>query len=76
MTPRENEEIRTQVQALLDKGLVRQSLSSCVVPTVLIQNKNGGWRMCTNSREINKITIRYRFPFLRMDDFDGLFEWC
>jgi hypothetical protein len=68
LTPRENQEVKNQVQELLDKGLVRESLSPCAIPTMLSPNKYGGWRMCTNSRSINKITIRYIFPLPRMDD--------
>jgi hypothetical protein len=68
LTPQENEEVKRQVQDLLDKGLVRKSLSLCAVSIVLSLKKDGGWRMCTDSRAINKITIRYRFPLPRMDD--------
>jgi hypothetical protein len=67
-TPQENEEVKKQVQDLMDKGLVRESLSPCTVPIVLSQKKDGGWRMCIDSRDINKITISYRFPLPRMDD--------
>jgi hypothetical protein len=68
LTSQENKEVKRQVQDLMDKGLVREILSPCIVPTVLIPKKYGGWRMCTDSRAINKITIRYRFPLPRMDD--------
>ena len=42
MTPTENEEIRKQVQEQLDKGLIRESLSPCTVPTMLSPRKDGG----------------------------------
>jgi hypothetical protein len=42
LTPQENEEVKRKVQDLLDKGLVRESLSLCVVPTILSPKKDGG----------------------------------
>ena len=68
MTPKQNEEVRNQVQEMLDKVIIRKSLSLCVVPTILTPKVGGEWRMCTDSREINKITIHYLFPFPWIDD--------
>jgi hypothetical protein len=42
LTPQENEEVKRQVQDLMDKGLVRESLSLCAILTVLIPKKDGG----------------------------------
>jgi hypothetical protein len=66
LTSQENEEVEREVQDLMDKGLIRESLSPCIVLIVISPKKHGGWRMCTDSREINKITIRYRFPLSRL----------
>jgi len=68
LTPQENAVFARQVQELMDRGLVRESLSLCVVPKVLSLKKGGEWHMCMDSSAINKIMIRYRFPLVRMDD--------
>nr|KYP65667.1 Retrovirus-related Pol polyprotein from transposon 17.6 [Cajanus cajan] len=65
---RETKEIETQVEDLLKKGWVQKSLSPCVVPVLLVPKKDEKWRMCTDCRAINNITIKYRHPIPRLDD--------
>jgi hypothetical protein len=66
--PEETKEIQRQIQSLLDKGYIRESLSPCIVHIILVPKKDGSSRMCTDCWAINNITIQYRHPIHHLDD--------
>ena len=66
INPEETNEIQRQVQQLIDNNRVCESLSPCVVPVILVPKKDGTFRMCSDCRTINAITMRYRYPIPRL----------
>ncbi|GKF79142.1 hypothetical protein Tco_0234710, partial [Tanacetum coccineum] len=73
LTPFELEELSRQLKELQDKGLIRPSLSPWGAPVLFVKKKDGSFRMCIDYRELNKLTVKNRYPLPRIDDlFDQL----
>ncbi|GJX29112.1 hypothetical protein Tco_0237191 [Tanacetum coccineum] len=64
----EMQELSTQLQELLDKGFIRFSSSPWRAPVLSIKKKDGFFRMCIDYHELNKLTVRNRYPLLRIED--------
>ncbi|KAL5575384.1 hypothetical protein UlMin_017083 [Ulmus minor] len=73
MAPAELKELQIQLQELLDKGFIRPSHSPWGAPVLFVKKKDGTLRMCIDYRELNKVTIKNKYPLPRIDDlFDQL----
>ncbi|PKI69335.1 hypothetical protein CRG98_010269 [Punica granatum] len=64
----ETKELQRQVDELIGKENVRESMSPCAIPVLLMSKKDGTWRMCVDRPAVNKITIKYRHLIHRLDD--------
>ena len=63
MSPKEHE-LKRQVNDLFERGLIRETMSPCVVPALLVPKNNGSWCMYVDSRAIKKLQLSIYFPFL------------
>jgi len=73
MAPAELKELKVQLQELLDKGFIRPSVSPWGAPVLFVKKKDGTLRLCIDYRQLNKVTIKNRYPLPHIDDlFDQL----
>ncbi|GJV66907.1 putative reverse transcriptase domain-containing protein [Tanacetum coccineum] len=75
LAPIELQELSTQLQELSNKGFIRPSSSPWGAPVLFVKKKDGSFRMCIDYRELNKLTVKNRYPLMRIDElFDQLQE--
>ncbi|GJR26271.1 putative reverse transcriptase domain-containing protein [Tanacetum coccineum] len=73
LAPSEMKELLEQLKELSDKGFIRPSSSPWGAPVLFVKKKDGSFRMCIDYRELNKLTVKNRYPLPRIDDlFDQL----
>lgn len=73
IAPAELKELKTQLQELLDKGFIRLSMSHWATPVLFVKKKDGSLRLCIDYRQLNRVTIKNKYPLPRIDDlFDQL----
>nr|GEZ96383.1 putative reverse transcriptase domain-containing protein [Tanacetum cinerariifolium] len=68
LAPSEMQELSTQLQELFDKGFIRPNSSPWGAPVLFVKKKDGSFRMCIDYRELNKLTVKNRYPLPRIDD--------
>ncbi|GJU68457.1 hypothetical protein Tco_1254716 [Tanacetum coccineum] len=68
LAPTEMLELTNQLNELQEKGFIRPSSSPWGAPVLFVKKKDGLFRMCIDYRELNKLTIKNRYPLPRIDD--------
>ena len=69
----ELQELRVQLQELLNKGFIRPSTSPWGAPVLFMKKKDRTLRLCIDYRQLNRVRIKNRYPLPRIDDlFDRL----
>jgi hypothetical protein len=68
MSASELGELKSQLEELLEKQFIRPSVSPWGAPVLLVKKKDGSMRLCVDYRQLNKVTIKNRYPLPRIDD--------
>ncbi|KAA0041507.1 putative polyprotein [Cucumis melo var. makuwa] len=69
----ELKELKVQLQELLDKGFIRPTVSPWGAPVLFVKKKDGWMHLCIDYKELNKVTVKNKYPLPRIDDlFDQL----
>nr|GFA97407.1 putative reverse transcriptase domain-containing protein [Tanacetum cinerariifolium] len=73
LAPSEMKDFSEQLKELSDKGFIRPSSSPWGAPVLFVKKRDGSFWMCIDYRELNKLTVKNRYPQPRIDDlFDQL----
>jgi hypothetical protein len=77
MSVSELNELKKQLEELLEKKFIRPSVSPWGAPILLVKKKEGSMRLCIDCRQLNKVTIKNKYPLPRIDDLmDQLVGAC
>ncbi|GKC87945.1 putative reverse transcriptase domain-containing protein [Tanacetum coccineum] len=68
LAPSEMKELSEQLKELSNKGFIRPSSSPWGAPVLFVKKKDGSFQMCIDYRELNKLTVKNRYPLPRIDD--------
>nr|GEZ29808.1 retrovirus-related Pol polyprotein from transposon 17.6 [Tanacetum cinerariifolium] len=68
LAPSEMSELSNQLKELQEKGFIRPSHSPWGAPVLFVKKKDDAMRMCIDYRELNKLTVKNRYPLPRIDD--------
>ncbi|XP_054820627.1 uncharacterized protein LOC129319541 [Prosopis cineraria] len=68
MSPSELAELKNQLEELLEKGFIRLSVSLWGSPVLFVKKKDGSMRLCIDYRQLNKVTVKNKYPLPRIDD--------
>ena len=68
MAPTKLKELNEQLKEFLEQGFIRPSTSPWGAPVLFVKKKDGSLRLCIDYRQLNKVTIKNKYPLPRIDD--------